>query len=137
MIWKKLTLALALVLMTPLPVFAQAQDPGDEEPMFTLDFQNVELADVIRSIAKITKKNFLFDDRVRGTVTVISEQQVTMAEAYRVFEAILQVKGFAIVEGPGGVLKIIPTRDAPQSPIPIESGPLTNRDTFITRLIPL
>ena len=42
-------------------------------------------------ISRLTGKNFLFDDRVRGRVTVVSPTPVTPDEAYRVFEAILQV----------------------------------------------
>jgi len=133
--WTRTLVVLAsLALTAPASSWAQ----GDEETL-KLDFQNAELADVIKSIAKSTKRNFLFDDRVRGTVTVISEQPVTMDEAFRVFEAVLQVKGFSIVDGPGGIQKIIPTREAPTSPLPLErEGALpSERDRFITRLIPL
>ncbi|MFQ5697482.1 MAG: type II secretion system secretin GspD [Myxococcota bacterium] len=105
----------------------------------TLDFKDAELADVITTIARLTHRNFLFDDRVRGTVTVISPEPVTLDEAYRVFESILQVKGFTTVAGPGGILKIIPLRDAKESAIETvpPSGKVANRDLYITRLIPL
>ena len=55
------------------------------------------------------------------------------------FESILQVKGFTTVPSPGGILKIVPLRDAKENPIDTVTGekPLEDRDLFITRLLPL
>ncbi len=129
---------LLLSLVAPGPAWAQGQ-LGDNEERLSLDFQDTELADVIQMIARLTGKNFLFDDRVRGRVTVVSPSPVTPDEAYRVFEAILQVKGFTTVPGPGGILKIVPVRQAKESPIAIVRGDrsIPNRDLYITRLVPL
>ena len=109
------------------------------ETMVSLDFQDADITEVISTIAKATGKNFLYDDRVRGRVTVISPEPVTVDEAYRVFESILAVKGFTTVPAPGGVLKILPLRDAKENPINTVTGgeQAENRDTFITRLLPL
>ncbi len=119
---------------------ARAQDaPPAGGTMVTLDFQDAEITEVIGVIAQATGKNFLYDDRVRGRVTVISPEPVTADEAYRVFESILQVKGFTTVPSPGGILKIVPLRDAKENPLDTVTGekPFENRDLFITRLIPL
>ena len=119
---------------------ASAQDaPPVGGTMVTLDFQDAEITEVIGVIAQATGKNFLYDDRVRGRVTVISPEPVSADEAYRVFESILQVKGFTTVPSPGGILKIVPLRDAKENPIETVTGakPLEDRDLFITRLLPL
>jgi general secretion pathway protein D len=118
----------------PLPPVA-----ANSEPMVSLDFQDADITEVISTIAKATGKNFLYDDRVRGRVTVISPEPVTVEEAYRVFESILAVKGFTTVPAPGGVMKILPLRDAKENPIDTVTSEKTteNRDTFITRLLPL
>ena len=110
---------------------------GDE--LVQLDFRDVELAVVIEAIAKITGKNFIYDDRVRGRVTIVSPTEVTAEQAYAVFESVLKVKGFTAVPGPGGVLKIVPVRDAKESSIEtVKDGrPSPNRDQFVTRLVPL
>ncbi len=130
---------LALLLLA-LPVHAPAQDaPPAGGTMVTLDFQDAEITEVIGVIAQATGRNFLYDDRVRGRVTVISPEPVTADEAYRVFESILQVKGFTTVPSPGGILKIVPLRDAKENPLDTITGsrPTENRDLFITRLLPL
>ena len=142
---------LTLRALAPLPLLVLLLTPGvsrgqENYPEFTenpdkvtLDFQETELIDVINMISRLTKKNFLFDDRVRGRVTVISPSPVTPEEAYRVFEAILQVKGFTTVPGPGGILKIVPLRQAKESPIQTVPGErsVANRDLYITRLLPM
>src|SRR5262245_51885203 len=87
----------------------------------------------------MTGRNFIYDDRVRGRVTVVSPTKITPDEAYAVFESVLQVKGFTTVPTPGGALKVIPLRDAKETSVPTSESkfPPENRDLFITRLIPL
>jgi general secretion pathway protein D len=120
---------------------APANDPrfsrGDE--LVQLDFKDVELAVVIETIARITGKNFIYDDRVRGRVTIVSPSEVTVDQAYAVFESVLKIKGFTAVPGPGGVFKIVPVRDAKESSIDTikDDRPSANRDLFVTRLVPL
>ena len=107
--------------------------------LVNLDFEDVELAVVIDTIAKLTGKNFVYDDRVRGRVTIISPSPIPVAQAFTVFESVLQVKGFTTVEAPGGVLKVIPIRDAKETSISTERSGLKRLDSdrFVTRLIPL
>ena len=129
---------LLVLLLASVPLLARAQArPG--EPV-RLDFQNTELTDVIAMIAELTGKNFLYDqDRVSGRVTVVSPTPVTIDEAYRVFESILQVRGLTTVPGPGGMLKIVQISRAKESAIEtLPSGvALPNRDLYVTRLISL
>src|SRR5262245_24636849 len=66
--------------------------PADD--LVSLDFNDVELGDVIKTIAKMTGRNFIYDDRVRGRVTIVSPSPVPVEQAYAVFESVLQVKGF-------------------------------------------
>jgi general secretion pathway protein D len=104
-----------------------------------LDFNDVELSVVIDTIARLTGKNFIYDDRVRGRVTIVSPTKITVEEAYAVFESVLQVKGFTTVQAPGGAIKVIPLREAKESNVETVRGgsaPPTS-DRFITRLIPL
>ena len=104
-----------------------------------LDFKDVELAVVVETIARITGQNFIYDDRVRGRVTIVSPSEVTVDQAFAVFESVLKIKGFTAVPGPGGVLKIVPVRDAKESSIETikDNRPSPNRDSFVTRLVPL
>ena len=65
---------------------AGAQQPGQgpgggenvvvEDDMVQLDFNDVELSVVIDTIARLTGKNMIYDDRVRGRVTIVSPTKI-------------------------------------------------------------
>ncbi len=109
------------------------------EGLVNLDFQDVEIATVIDTIARLSGRNFVYDDRVRGRVTIISPTPIPVDQAYTVFESVLQVKGFTTVEAPGGVIKVIPIRDAKETSVDTRegSGLTPDSDRFVTRLLPL
>ena len=123
------------------PLGAQPAPPPAVAPgeQVQLDFNDVELSVVIDTIARLTGKNFIYDDRVRGRVTIVSPTKITVDEAYAVFESVLQVKGFTTVQGPGGAIKVIPLREAKESNVETVRGEAAppDSDRFITRLIPL
>ncbi len=130
-----LAAAVVIALVATSPVaFAQPVDNG-----VSLDFNDTELNVVIDSIAKMTGRNFIYDDRVRGRVTIVSPTRISVEAAYAVFESVLQVKGFTTVDGPGGATKIIPIREAKESNVETVHGrsALPDSDRFITRLIPM
>ena len=121
----------------PAPA-ARRPAPGaavPEKQLITMDFQDVEIGVLVKFISEITGKNFILDEKVRGKVTVISPTKITIEEAYRVFQSILEVKGFTTLPA-GPVTKIVPVREARESGAPLvtKSSP---GDQFITQLVPL
>lgn len=133
-------LVAAAILLVGVPAQAQRGDAdefGDE--LVSLDFADVELPVVVDTISRMTGYNFIYDDRVRGRVTIVSPTQVTVDQAFAVFESVLKVKGFSLVLGPGDTYKIIPIRDVKESSIDTikDDRESPNRDRFVTRLVPL
>jgi general secretion pathway protein D len=112
-----------------------AAEKVPETQMITMDFQDVEIGVLVKFISEITGKNFILDEKVRGKVTVISPTKITIEEAYRVFQSILEVKGFTTLPA-GPVTKIVPTREAKESGAPL-STKAPSGDEFITQLVPL
>jgi general secretion pathway protein D len=103
----------------------------------SMDFTDVEIPVLVKFMSEQTKKNFIFDERVQGKITIISPRKITTEEAYEVFLSVLQVKGFTVVEQ-GNTLKIIAARDAKQETIPTVFGREAPAPAeFITRLVPL
>ena len=106
-----------------------------------LNFRDVDILNVIRLMSELTGKNFLVDDNVRGKITLIAPEPVTLDEAYQVFLSILDIQGFTVVpQGP--IIKIIPSTDIKDNPIPTatdEEGAISpsSSDAFVTQLIPL
>ena len=76
-------MVLVLALMTSGVAWAQepatgAPDIVVENDKVQLDFNDVELSVVIDTIARLTNKNFIYDDRVRGRVTIVSPTRFTV-----------------------------------------------------------
>ncbi|WP_083440675.1 type II secretion system secretin GspD [Aquincola tertiaricarbonis] len=77
----------------------------------TLNFVNADIEAVTRAIGAILDRQFLVDPRVKGTITVYSDQPVPVTVAYQNYLAALRGLGFAVVES-GGLLKVVPEADA-------------------------
>ncbi|MDG0862344.1 type II secretion system protein GspD [Pelomonas aquatica] len=77
----------------------------------TLNFVNADIEAVTRAIGVMLDRQIIIDPRVKGTITVYSEQPVSVAEAYRNYLAALRGLGFTVVET-AGLLKVLPEPDA-------------------------
>lgn len=91
------------------------------EQTWTINFKDTELEEVVRFVAQATGKTIIVDPKAKGRVQVISSQPLNQDQLYDLFLSILDVNGFAAVDS-GGVLRIIPSRDARSSGAPVVSG---------------
>jgi general secretion pathway protein D len=116
---------------------AESRSAGETKVL--LDFEDVDLGDVIKAMAEIAKKSFVYDKRVEGKITIVSEAPVSAADAFRMFESTLHLKGLTIVEGSTGELMIVPIRDARRMPLEVVNpdAELPDGDVLTTKLIPL
>ncbi len=122
-----------------ITVRAFAQEELKEQKKVNMDFDRVDLGVFIKFISNLTGKNFLVDDKVRGKVTIISPKPLTVDEAYKVFQSVLEVNGFTTVPS-GDVVKIVRTVESRQKNVPLrtDSGAkIQGEDEIITQLIPL
>jgi len=119
------------------PVF-DVQTQTDGEQFISIDFNNVDINILIKFMSELTGKNFVVDHRVRGKVTIISPSRISVNEAYKVFESVLEVHGFATVKA-GKVIKIIPSPDARAKNIEtmLKDESQTPEDKVVTQLIGL
>jgi general secretion pathway protein D len=101
--------------MLPLPIgqawAAKKAGKARESATVTLNFINAEIDGVARAMAAILNKQILVDPRVKGTVTLYSDQPMTPSAAYKQFLAALRGQGFSMVEV-SGLLKIVPEAEA-------------------------
>lgn len=125
---------------------ARLDDPADEGPTDSgnkvqLNFRDVELQSVIRLMSELTGKNFLLDGNVRGRISLVAPEPLSIEDAYEVFLSILEIQGFTVVPQ-GAVIKIIPSADVKDNPIPTAADgkdalSSTAGDAFVTQLVPL
>ncbi|MBM74792.1 MAG: hypothetical protein CMK59_05280, partial [Proteobacteria bacterium] len=80
----------------------------------TLDFTDTPLTDMVEFMAKITGRNFILTNELKGKVTIISHRQVTVPEAWEAFLSALETLGYTTV-AVGKNTKIIQTNSASNS----------------------
>ena len=106
------------------------------EPV-TLNFVNADIEAVSRAIAAILNQQFVIDPRVKGTMTLYSEQALTPREAYLNYLAALRGLGFTVVEA-GGLFKVVPEADAKLQSGTVSVGEVSRRgDQVITQIFRL
>jgi general secretion pathway protein D len=111
----------AVAFVSPgLPQAQPAEDPAivGADGTLTLDFDDVEIRDLVRYIAEATGRNFIVDPRVSGKVTLISPSPVAPEAALDMLESLLATSGFAIVPA-GDAEQVIPVAEASKSPVEV------------------
>ncbi|MBI2343227.1 MAG: type II secretion system secretin GspD [Deltaproteobacteria bacterium] len=113
--------------------------PGTpKEDEVYLNVQDGDIRDIIKQVSKATGRNFIIDDKLRGRkLTILSERPMTTGELYQTFLSALNVAGYTVVEGPGGIYKVVSLNEAKNNPIPTHVDTIPISDLFITRLITL
>ncbi|MBW2064237.1 MAG: type II secretion system secretin GspD [Deltaproteobacteria bacterium] len=114
------------------------QKPKQGKRYVSIDFDNVDITLFIKFIAELTGKNFVVDKAVRGNVTIISPTKISVEEAYKVFESVLEVNGYTTVPA-GRIIKVVPAAQARSKDVETikERRPISPRDRVVTQLIPL
>ena len=114
--------------------------PMADDALITMDFQDVDLSVVIKFMGELTGKNFLVSDQVKGKVTIISPKKITVQEAYKIFESVLEMNGYTAVPT-ADAIKIIPSGMARQAALETYEGKEADSvkvdEMMITQVIPL
>jgi len=114
--------------------------PGVADKLISVDFNQVDIRIVLKTISEVTGVNFLVDDKITGTVTLISPTRVRLADVYRTLESILEVKGYAAIPS-GNLVKIVSRSEAAKRNVltRVGSDPATIplNDMIVTQIMPL
>ena len=130
-----LALLLAATLALP-PALAQTIAPKSRAPV-TVNFVNADVEAVTRAFAAMIDRAIVVDPRVKGTITVYSEQPQSIREAYASYLSALRGLGFAVVEA-GGLLKVVPEADAKLQAGTVSVGEVSMRgDQVMTQIFSL
>jgi len=120
------------------PRIAPQSSGGGGQRFVTIDFNDVDINVFIKYISELTQKNFVVDRDVKGKVTVISPTRISEEDAWRVFESVLEVHGFAAVPS-GSVTKIVPSITARTKNVATlrDGEPLSVDDRIVTQIVAL
>lgn len=123
---------LALLLLLAAPGLHAA-----DEPAWTVNFNETEIAELIRFVAEATGRTMIVDPGVTGRVQVMSSNAVSTEELYAMFLSILDVHGFVAVES-GNVVRVLPVQAATMQPVPLSlDGNPGEGSNLVTRVIQL
>ncbi|AWN17312.1 type II secretion system secretin GspD [Salinisphaera sp. LB1] len=131
-------ICLFILMFAPVAALAQNATPAGiksdgSDDSFTLNLKDADITTLIATVSEVTGRNFIVDPRVKGKVTVLSNQPMTPAELYQTFLSVLDVHGFAAVRS-GEVTKIIPQIKAKQDGGFGRAGGAANED-MVTKVI--
>lgn len=127
-----------LVLVTfAIPVRAEEAPAADAPGKITMDFHDADITMFIKFISELIGKNIVIDKAVRGNITIMSPAPVSVDEAYKIFESVLDVQGFAAVRA-GEVIKVVPAVQAHSMDVETRFSPGNDHDDrMVTQVIPL
>ena len=121
-----LTLSMSVVLLSS-PSFAQD---------FTVNLKDTDIQEFIEFVSDVTGTTIVIDPSVKGKVKVVSSKPVSKAELYDLFLSILAVHGYTAVRS-GGVVRVIPNKNARSAPVDVISGTSIINDEYVTQVIRL
>ncbi|MCK9274974.1 MAG: type II secretion system secretin GspD [Syntrophales bacterium] len=115
-----------------------SEGSSKEGQFVTIDFDDVDIRVFIKFMSELAGKNFVVDRAVKGNVTIVSPRKISVKEAYKVFESVLEVHGYTAVDA-GDITKIIPVKDAREKSVEtrLKEGSITPEDRVVTQIISL
>ncbi|RSD32830.1 type II secretion system secretin GspD [Vibrio pectenicida] len=124
---KKSTWLLAgSLLMSPAMVVANE---------YSASFKGTDIQEFINIVGRNLEKTIIVDPSVRGKIDVRSYDMLTEKQYYSFFLNVLEVYGYAVVEMDNGVIKVIKSKDAKTSAIPVVGDGAIGGDAVVTRVV--
>ena len=88
-----------------------AADKAQPAGWITLNFVNADIGSVIKAMSEMTKRTYVVDPRVKGSINITSPRPVNPTVAYDILLAALRMQGYSAVQS-DGVVRIVPEADA-------------------------
>ena len=135
-----LTPAQPPVALVPAASPATVIPPEMADELVQVNFEEVDIRTVLKTIGEITGINFIPHRNVSGTVTVMSPTPIRLGDIYAFLQSILDVAGYAAIETDNAV-KIMPKDEAIKRNLQVRIGAdptfIPMNDTMVTQIMPL
>lgn len=105
------------------------------ENTFSASFKGTDIQEFINIVGRNLDKTIIVDPSVRGKVDVRSYDMLTEEQYYSFFLNVLEVYGYAVVEMENGVVKVVKSKDAKTSAIPVVGDGSVQGDAVVTRVV--
>lgn len=104
-----------------------------------LNYRDAQIDQVLQFFSLASGKTIVKDPQVTGTVTIISQEKVTLAEGFQILETILGLRGFTLVEDQR-LIQVLPVEKAIGKGGQVVVGSLPKgieTQGLVTQIIPL
>ncbi|MCG7489587.1 type II secretion system secretin GspD [Vibrio sp. Of14-4] len=102
---------------------------------YSASFKGTDIQEFINIVGRNLEKTIIVDPSVRGKIDVRSYDMLTEKQYYSFFLNVLEVYGYAVVEMDNGVIKVIKSKDAKTSAIPVVGDGAIGGDAVVTRVV--
>ncbi|MBN1521273.1 MAG: hypothetical protein JW928_01970 [Candidatus Aureabacteria bacterium] len=111
------------------------------EMLISMDFEDVEIKMLIKTMSEILEKNFIISNQVEGRVSLSAPKNVTKEEALSMLRAILLIHGYALIEKPEA-FEVVSAENAKTVQDQVSFGrslpeDITSSNSYITHLVKL
>lgn len=117
------------------PCFAQQKEVAAGDQKVTFNFVDVDITTITKFISEITKKNFIFDEKVKGRITIVAPSKLNIDDAYNLFTSVLDIKGFTVIPSGVDAYKIVPSSEAKQRGVEVSRTKQPVNESYMARLI--
>jgi general secretion pathway protein D len=100
------------------------------------NFVDVEIPTVIKFISEISGINFIFDERIKGKITIIAPAKLSIDDSFSLFTSVLNLKGYTIIESGPKTYKVILSSQAKEEGKISTDEKVPVNEAYITKLIP-
>ncbi|UUM30526.1 type II secretion system secretin GspD [Vibrio japonicus] len=102
---------------------------------YSASFKGTDIQEFINIVGRNLEKTIIVDPSVRGKVDVRSYDMLTEEQYYSFFLNVLEVYGYAVIEMENGVIKVVKSKDAKTSAIPVVGDGKVQGDEVVTRVV--
>jgi general secretion pathway protein D len=122
----------------PQTVAPQPDRAAGSAGNLVLNLPGASLTEVIDTLARVLKINYILDPRVRGTVTIYTYGEIRSTDVRGLLDTILRINGFAMIQV-GDIFRIIPTTEVVRLPMTprtnAESKDLPDEESMVLNLV--
>lgn len=112
----------------------------ESENLISMSFREADLDYVLDFFSRATGYTIVKDAEINARVTIISQKDISVDEAFSVLNSIMAIKGYTCIVN-GKIVKVVPIENAKQENIEINVGTnpegIKSEDTIVTQIMPL
>lgn len=116
--------------------------PNAADTKVSMSFDKADVISVVKFISTAAGVPIVCDPALAGNVTIVSQKEIPLTDAYEVVNAALRVRGFLMVGTLSDkVIRVVPLKKAVADHVTVQEGKdpsqMTPSDNMVTQVIPL